>query len=204
MPTETFFRLPEEKRERIVNAAWAEFCGVSYAAVSINRIIRAAEIPRGSFYQYFADKDDLFFYLAEGVRDYALEGFLGLLRSCGGDLFRTMPDAYDGVRRAAGTAELLPVRRSLDFIRRNQGMDLRTFLARSGGLPLDRVWEALDTSRFRRRDRPFIQSVHQLCVLSLGSAVADLMAHPEHADADRAQLLEYLSIIEYGCKEDIA
>ena len=63
MPTGTFFRLPEEKRMRLMESAWEEFTHISYADVSINKIIQAAGIPRGSFYQYFDGKEDLFFYL---------------------------------------------------------------------------------------------------------------------------------------------
>ena len=51
MPKPTFFRLPEEKRARLLNAAWDEFTRVSLSEASINSIIRAANIPRGSFYQ---------------------------------------------------------------------------------------------------------------------------------------------------------
>ena len=53
MPKETFYRLPDEKRERIMAAAEREFLENSFEAASINRIIKEAAIPRGSFYQYF-------------------------------------------------------------------------------------------------------------------------------------------------------
>lgn len=56
----TFERLPEEKRERILQAARAEFIRYPYEKTSINRILAEAEIPKGSFYQYFDDKADLF------------------------------------------------------------------------------------------------------------------------------------------------
>ena len=59
MPTSTFFNLPPEKRERLLAAARAEFARVSLAGASVNRIIRQAGIPRGSFYMYFADKEEL-------------------------------------------------------------------------------------------------------------------------------------------------
>ena len=39
MPTDTFFRLPEEKRQRLLDAAWEEFSRVSFADASINQII---------------------------------------------------------------------------------------------------------------------------------------------------------------------
>lgn len=48
-----------EKRERLLLAAEEEFARVPYAEASINRMIRAAGIPRGSFYMYFRDKEEL-------------------------------------------------------------------------------------------------------------------------------------------------
>lgn len=56
----TFERLPEEKKDRILKAARAEFIRNPYEKTSINRILKEAEIPKGSFYQYFDDKADLF------------------------------------------------------------------------------------------------------------------------------------------------
>ena len=76
MPTSTFFRLPEEKRQRLTEAAWEEFTSVNFASASINRIIQEARIPRGSFYQYFADKEELFRYLLGDMRKY----FQGVLQ----------------------------------------------------------------------------------------------------------------------------
>ena len=56
----TFERLPEEKRKRVLMAARAEFISTSYEKTSINRILEKAGVPKGSFYQYFDDKSDLF------------------------------------------------------------------------------------------------------------------------------------------------
>lgn len=63
MPTNTFLTLKEEKRLRIYNAALQEFnSAASYEDVTIQSIIEHARIPRGSFYQYFTDKDELAVY----------------------------------------------------------------------------------------------------------------------------------------------
>ena len=56
----TFERLPQEKRDRIIQAARTEFIRYPYEKTSINRILAEAEVPKGSFYQYFDDKSDLF------------------------------------------------------------------------------------------------------------------------------------------------
>lgn len=63
MPKSTFFNLPEEKRERILEAAIDEFAEKSYESASINQIVKNSDIAKGSFYQYFKDKKDLYTYL---------------------------------------------------------------------------------------------------------------------------------------------
>lgn len=65
MPKETFFNLPEEKRAHITNIAIEEFAENEYADVSISRIVARAGIAKGSFYQYFEDKEDLHSYLLD-------------------------------------------------------------------------------------------------------------------------------------------
>lgn len=63
MPKSTFFRLPDERRERLVREAIAEFADRTYAEASLSEIARRASIPKGSFYQYFDDKLDLYRWL---------------------------------------------------------------------------------------------------------------------------------------------
>jgi AcrR family transcriptional regulator len=65
MPKPTFFRLPDEKRQRLMDAAVQEFTRAPFAKASVSNIIQTAGIPRGSFYQYFEDKQDIFFYMLE-------------------------------------------------------------------------------------------------------------------------------------------
>lgn len=65
MPTITFYNLPEEKRRKLLTAAKKEFSSVPFTEVSINKIIKEADIPRGSFYMYFKGKKDLLFCLLE-------------------------------------------------------------------------------------------------------------------------------------------
>lgn len=63
MPTDTFFNLSESKRKRIFAAAVEEFASRRFSDASINQIIKAAGISRGSFYQYFKGKEDLYLYV---------------------------------------------------------------------------------------------------------------------------------------------
>ncbi|WP_208560966.1 TetR/AcrR family transcriptional regulator [Marinilactibacillus kalidii] len=63
MPTQTFFNLPESKRQRLIAGAMKEFTAKSLNEASISNIVKNSGISRGSFYQYFEDKKDLYFYL---------------------------------------------------------------------------------------------------------------------------------------------
>lgn len=67
MPKDTFFNLTEEKRLRIIDISIDEFADFSYEKASISRIVEKAEIAKGSFYQYFEDKNDLYKYLLLNV-----------------------------------------------------------------------------------------------------------------------------------------
>lgn len=65
MPKETFFNLPAEKRQHFLDIALAEFAHNDYPNASISRIVAQAGIAKGSFYQYFTDKEELYHYLLE-------------------------------------------------------------------------------------------------------------------------------------------
>ncbi len=65
MPKKTFFNLPDQKRSRFLLIAIEEFARNPYDVASISNIVREAGIAKGSFYQYFEDKQDLYHYLVE-------------------------------------------------------------------------------------------------------------------------------------------
>ncbi|MCJ8288812.1 MAG: TetR/AcrR family transcriptional regulator [Crocinitomicaceae bacterium] len=65
MPSKTFFNLPSKKRELFIQVALKEFSENNFETASVNRIIKEVGISRGSVYQYFTDKLDLWLYLKE-------------------------------------------------------------------------------------------------------------------------------------------
>jgi AcrR family transcriptional regulator len=88
MPKQTFFNLPKEKRDRIIAAAKEVFSKNSYEEASINQIVKLAQIPRGSFYQYFADKDDLYGYLSSQMFLWLINAARQKLPECDYDPFK--------------------------------------------------------------------------------------------------------------------
>ncbi|MEM7798160.1 MAG: TetR/AcrR family transcriptional regulator [Chloroflexota bacterium] len=65
MPKQTFLNLPEGKRERFIKAAIDEFADNDYKNASISRLCKTIGIAKGSFYQYFEDKQDLVRFLID-------------------------------------------------------------------------------------------------------------------------------------------
>ena len=63
MPKPTFLNLPESKRNRITELALDEFSTHPYRQASLSRIVARAGIAKGSMYQYFENKLDLYRWL---------------------------------------------------------------------------------------------------------------------------------------------
>ena len=198
MPSETFLRLPEEKRERFLEAAWAEFTRVKFADVSINQIVRRAGIPRGSFYQYFADKETLFSYLLEDVKDYVVRVFQDLLRQTDGDLFQLQLILYDGILHREGPCPILD--RCFQVLRVNPGIDLQRIMA--GVLQMEfppELMERIHVSALREQEQAYVRRVFLLLLGILGRAIMDMLVQPERAAEIRRELELQIEIIQYGC-----
>ena len=59
----TFHNLPPEKQDRVLSAALGEFSDKGYQQASVNTMVSASGIAKGSIYQYFKDKKSLFLYI---------------------------------------------------------------------------------------------------------------------------------------------
>lgn len=77
MPKKTFLNLPKEKSSNIINAAIDEFAEYGLENASTNRVIKKSGISKGSFYQYFEDKQDVFMYLLTVLEREKMEYFKG-------------------------------------------------------------------------------------------------------------------------------
>ena len=61
----TFTKLPTDKQERILDVAIDEFSRWGYEKASINRMVGRLGIAKGSIFQYFGSKKNLYFYIFE-------------------------------------------------------------------------------------------------------------------------------------------
>lgn len=201
MPTATFFRLPEEKRQRLIGACWTELTQVRFADVSINRIITQAHIPRGSFYQYFTDKEDLIRYLLEDMREYFVSLLRDILVGTKGDLFALPLIAYEKFIDSRGHKDPM-LDLFIKLLTLNKGMDLQNFFGGPQHFLPDELWMAVDTSKLRQNNREYADQVFHLACAVLAFAIVETLQNPEQA----AQVLKLtkirMDLLRYGGASD--
>ena len=200
MPTQTFFRLPEEKRARLTRSAWEEFSSVRFSEASINRIVRAAQIPRGSFYQYFADKDDLFFYLLDSLYDACVALAWDALREAKGSLFDAVPLVFDRLFTGETQQRLA---QGMEVLRRNDTMDMSQILF-DRAKDCTRLGELLrqaDADALRQSDEPFFRNVTTMLIFNLMLAMREMLCGGSY-EAERAALCSRVEIVRRGSTKE--
>ena len=202
MPTATFFRLPEEKRTRLIEACWGELTRVRFTDVSINRIIAAARIPRGSFYQYFEDKEDPIRYLLEDMRQYFITQLRDILVEAKGDLFALPLMAYDRfIGRQGHTDPMLTL--FIQLITLNKGLDLQSLIGSPQGFIGEQQYFLPDPlSRLRRNEREYADQVFHLACAVLAFAIVETLHCRIPSDRVRELIRLRMDLLRCGGASD--
>jgi AcrR family transcriptional regulator len=148
MPTERFMRLPEAKKLGIWKAAFDEFSRTTLDKISINRIIRAAGISRGSFYTYFEDKWDLLNYLLGTMQRE-------IMKSAADSSESGMVNFWDWMNgRLSGL---------LDFFRKPENMEfIRNFCRSLGTADILLKGERFSTEYFYGAEKEFTRGFYEV------------------------------------------
>ncbi|HBC96807.1 MAG TPA: TetR/AcrR family transcriptional regulator [Clostridium sp.] len=62
MPKKTFFNLEEKKQDKIIRSAISEFTKYGFERAKMDTIAKNANVSKGSMYQYFDNKEELFLF----------------------------------------------------------------------------------------------------------------------------------------------
>ncbi len=200
MPNPIFFHLPEAKRQRLMDAIWDEFTTFPYIEVSINRIIQSAGISRGSFYQYFSGKQDVFAYLINSMMESIEKMFTAQLTAHNNDLFDAVLGMYDMIvwtkQKGRRNPDLI---RLETILRLNTKLDMSQFteFLQQGNLEAATM-DLLNRSGYTVKT-PLEAAAILRMVCSIGlSNISNHLRYNSHEETTR-QMMEYqLNIIRLG------
>ncbi|WP_052593144.1 TetR/AcrR family transcriptional regulator [Aureispira sp. CCB-QB1] len=81
MPKPTFEKLPLDKREAFIKGFLEEFAAKNYDKASVSVVVKKLNIAKGSVYQYFENKLDLYLYLKSRCEETKMHYVLGIRRA---------------------------------------------------------------------------------------------------------------------------
>lgn len=90
MPKETFFNLNEEKQEKVVRSAVSEFIKHGFEKANVGEIAKKAGVAKGSIYQYFENKKELFIYAVQWSANFFLKKYDQQIIPADMDIFNFM------------------------------------------------------------------------------------------------------------------
>lgn len=80
MPKPTFEKLPKQKQETFIKGFLKEFAANNYDKASVSVVVKRLNIAKGSVYQYFENKLDLYLYLKSLCEMTKIQYVLGIKR----------------------------------------------------------------------------------------------------------------------------
>lgn len=169
--------LPRQARsretfERILAAAWELLAEGGTDAVTVQEVVRRAEIGVGSFYARFEDRDALILYLHHRLWEDAERWWRAFLA----------PERWEGF----GVGEVVgEVGRVLVRTHFQREPELRAFWSRAVAHPAERIME-----RTAEWDAAFVESMAALL-----EPRADAMGHPDPGRAIRLGAFQLLSTL---------
>lgn len=196
----TFYNLPEEKRQRIIDAIMKEFAGSTTEKVSINRIVKSANISRGSFYQYFDDKVDLVEVLTTAFIDITIEKIFKALKNSNGDIFYTYEKLFDIIANLADDSkEKMIIKNLAKNIKANDNIVSEYMLNRfKGFVSIQDIAKSFNRDNLKYKDDYDVDCLSQILMQILKNAIFDLFVMNADKDKLRKKFLRKLEIVKTG------
>lgn len=205
LPKPTFHNLSPQKRQRIVDAAIDEFSTQPYARATLDRIVAAAGISKGSMYQYFEGKVDLYrWLLIEHTTERKLAAIGADAPEPGASVWEVLEAAFlAGARFAAAEPRLTLL--GVRFLRDHELEPELDAISRQHKAAAD-AWMIALLQRAQRRgelraelDLP---TVAGLLSHALGEGMLDQIAR--RLDLSLAELLEQPQEVQALSQDDLA
>lgn len=196
----TFYNLPEQKRQRIIDAIVEEFSSSSTEKVSINRIVKAANISRGSFYQYFEDKVDLVEVLTKSFVDLSIEGANKALEYSNGDIFYTYEKLFEIITNfAQDKTQKVILKNLLRSLRANYDLISEYLLNRFNGFEeLNKITKQYNTDNLKFKSSEDVEYLSQILTQLLKNAIFNYFVIDVDYQTVKKTFLRKLEIVKSG------
>ena len=199
LPSETFYKLSEEKRNNILNAIKKEFSRVSLEDVSVNRIVEDSKIAKGSFYQYFKDKNEAIIYILKEFIHLKKQEIKGVINSNNGDIFKSTIIVFDDMLSNKQNEEDIKFIENAVHGIASKGINLMDIKDETCIDSCDNsILECIDLTKYNIKEMAEIKAMLELIVRSLGAAVIGVLNNKEEYESIKKELVMQLKIIKNG------
>lgn len=200
MIKKTFYNLPYEKRKRITDAVIKEFMERPNEKVSINRIIKTAEISRGSFYQYFDDKVDLIEIITKTMFDESSNKAKEILKLSCGDLFVMYIKMFDYFGDYSSQKQTMKIMRNIvDSFKANDDL-VSEYLKNRFNIALsnNEIYLMVDRQNLKFQDNESVKCLIEILTQVLKNAIFDVFVAGSDREKVRERLIKKIDIIKQG------
>lgn len=200
MIKKTFYNLPYEKRKRITDAVIKEFMERPNEKVSINRIIKTAEISRGSFYQYFDDKVDLIEIITKTMFEESNNKAKEILKLSCGDLFVMYIKMFDYFGDYSSQKQTMKIMRNIvDSFKANDDL-VSEYLKNRFNIALsnNEIYLMVDRQNLKFQDNESVKCLIEILTQVLKNAIFDVFVAGSDREEVRERLIKKIDIIKQG------
>ena len=198
MPKETFFNLPEVKREKILTSAKREFARAGIKDSSIQKIIEEAKIPRGSFYQYFESKEDLLSYLLKEHAEKMNKNLETTIKRTKGDVFAVFISIYNYmVSECIEKTETNFFKKVIEELRTGQDDVFSSNLQKHKPNTLEDYYEKINKDNLRVNSMEDFKVLIKLLNAVTKKAIVETFKYESRTKA-KGDFLKQIEYIKYG------
>lgn len=193
----TFYNLPSEKREKIIDVTKKEFQKGKKQKITINNVIKKAGISRGSFYQYFDDKLDLVELITDDMIAKMIDFIQDELMLNGGDIFEVTLRIFDVMTAKHSDFETI-INLSPD-VNQNSALisDYMQYRYREND-HVKKIVTYIDKSNLTFSDSETMECVIFMLFDIIKSSVFNISKNGKRREEERASLYRKVQIIKNG------
>ena len=202
MALEAFNNLKEKKKANIFSAISRCLRNTSYDELSVNEIVREADISRGSFYNYFLDKNDAVKSMVNNDLRKYFDMYMDAIREANNMLFEGTKNVYKSISDSLRDKINLTIMRNLKFF---SELVFESIKSKKYEERLDEIvqWlidNTLEGQKYLTTKKKMSNVLDMIIILIMNAIFSHTMTNDEVL-VENSDFEYKLSILEKGIKE---